>query len=67
MTLGELKELDAAEGRYKKAQEDFRKIANFTDAVDGILTDLLLDVPEWVLIRCTLEKIIEIAKGHFDD
>lgn len=67
MTLGELKELDAAEGRYKKAQEDFHKIANFTDAVDGILTDLLLDVPEWVLIRCTLEKIIEIAKGHFDD
>lgn len=57
--------LQDADEKNRKMQEDFREIANYTDAVENVLQDLMADTSEWLLVRLTLDKIIEIAKEHF--
>ena len=52
--------MEERELEIKKMQADFRKIAEYTDAVEAVVADLLADVPEGVLVRNTLEKIYEI-------
>ena len=56
--------MEERELEIKKMQADFRKIAEYTDAVEAVVADLLADVPEGVLVRNTLEKIYELAEGH---
>ena len=56
--------MEERELEIKKMQADFRKIAEYTDAVEAVVADLLADVPEGVLVRNTLEKIYELAEVH---
>lgn len=64
MTESEQRMYDAAKAQTEKMREDFREIANYSDAVKAVLTYALADAPEESLIRLTMDKIIEIAEAH---
>lgn len=64
MTDEERNQYGDAEMHIQEMIEDFRKIAEYTDAVEAVVADLLADAPEGVLVRNTLEKIYELAEVH---
>lgn len=64
MTESEQRMYDAAKAQIEKMREDFREIANYSDAVKAVLAYALADAPEESLIRLTMDKIIEIAEAH---
>ena len=56
--------LEAADAKFGRMTEDFRKIAHYADAVKKVLTEILPDDPEGCLVRLTVDKISEIAEAN---
>lgn len=65
MTESEQREYDALKKEQEAMQKDVRLIADYADALRGVMWVLLDGIQENVIVELTLKEIIKLAERNF--
>lgn len=65
MTESEQREYDALKKDQEEMQKDVRLIADYADALLGVMGVLLDGIQENVIVELTLKEIIKLAERNF--